>query len=102
MNKFIVAIGTMAIVGMGAGVGVAADPILEKEAKPTLGERLTNYTVKGTLMRIDGEYLWVKDTGGRDVRLHVDQSTKQEKVVAGDKIKAYITIEGHMTTLQRK
>jgi hypothetical protein len=87
---------------MGAGVGVAADPMLDKEAKPTLGERLTNYTVKGTLLRIEGEYLWVKDTGGRDVRIHVDQSTKLDKVAAGDKIKAYITTEGHTTTLQRE
>ena len=102
MRKITVSICTLVIVGMGMGIGVATEPILEKEAKPTLGERLTNYTVKGTLMRIEGQYLWVKDTEGRDVRLHVDQSTKLDKVAAGDKIKAYITTEGHTTTLQRE
>jgi hypothetical protein len=36
MNKITVSVCTMAIVGMGAGVGVAADPMVEKEAKPKL------------------------------------------------------------------
>lgn len=102
MKRIAVSICTMAIVGMGAAIGAATEPMSDKEAKPTLGERLTNYTVKGTLMRVEGDYLWVKDTDGRNVRLHVDQSTKLDKVSAGDKIKAYITTEGHTTTLQRE
>lgn len=72
-----------------------------KEATPTVGERLTKDTVKGSLMRVDGEYYWVKDTDGKEVRLHVDASTKLDKVVKGAKVKAYITESGHTTTLQR-
>jgi hypothetical protein len=34
----------------------AANPMSDNEAKPTLKERITKDTVKGTLMRIDGEY----------------------------------------------
>jgi hypothetical protein len=79
----------------------AADPMSDKEAKPTLGERVTKDTVKGTLMRVDGEYYWVKDTDGKEVRLHVDASTKLDKVIKGDRVKAYVTDTGHTTMLQR-
>ena len=89
------------MLGFGAGIAGAADPMLGKEATPTLGERITKNTVKGTLMRVDGEYYWVKDTDGKEVKLHVDASTKLDKVVKGDRVKAYITDEGHTTTLQR-
>ena len=89
------------MLGFGAGIAGAADPMLGKEAKPTLGERITKDTVKGTLMRVDGENYWVKDTDGKEIRLHVDASTKLDKVVKGDRVKAYITDEGHTTTLQR-
>ena len=92
---------TVVILGFGAGIVGAADPMAEKEAKPTLGERITKDTVKGTLMRVDGEYYWVKDADGKEIRLHVDASTKLDKVVKGDKVKAYITDQGHTTTLQR-
>jgi len=92
---------TVAILGFGAGIVGAADPMTDKEAKPTLGERFTKDTIKGTLMKMDGEYYSVKDTDGKEIRLHVDRSTKLDKVVVGDKVKAYITDRGHATTLQR-
>jgi hypothetical protein len=89
------------MLGFGAGIAGAANPMSDKEATPTLGERITKDTVKGTLMRVDGEYYWVKDTDGKEVKLHVDTSTKLDKVVKGDRVKAYITDQGHTTTLQR-
>ena len=92
---------TVMIFGFGAGIVGAADPMLGKEATPTIGERLTKDTVKGTLMRVDGVNYWVKDTDGKEVRLHIDSSTKMDKVMIGDKVKAYITDSGHTTTLQR-
>ena len=101
MTKFTPSILAVAILGIGVGISEAADPMAGKEASPTIGERLTKDTVKGTLMRVDGEYYWVKDTDGKEVRLHVDASTKLDKVVKGDKVKAYITDQGHTTTLQR-
>ena len=95
---------TLALLGPGAGLGSvrAADPMSDKEAKPTLGERITEGMIQGTLMGVEGEYFWVKDNAGRDVRLHVDQSTKLDKVAVGDKIKAYVTDELHVTTVQRE
>lgn len=101
MTKFTPSILAMAILGVGAGTLEAADPMSGKEAKPTIGERLTKDTVKGTLMRMDGEYFFVKDNDGKEIKLHVDNSTKLDKVVVGDKVKAYMTDQGHATTLQR-
>jgi hypothetical protein len=72
-----------------------------KEASPTLKERITKDTVNGTLMKVEGEYYWIKDNDGKEVKIHVDKSTKMDKVDAGDTVKAYITEKGHTTTLQR-
>ena len=99
--KLILAILTVVMFGFGAGIAGAADPMSDKEATPTLGERFTKDTIKGTLMKMDGEYYWIKDTDGKETRIHVDKSTKLDKVVVGDKVKAYITDKGHTTTLQR-
>ncbi len=87
---------------LGASAALAADPMSEKEASPTIKERLTKDAVSGTLMKIDGEHYWIKDNDGKEVRIHVDKSTKLDKVVEGDHVKAYITEKGHTTTLQRQ
>ena len=70
--------------GFRAGLVGAADPMSNKEAKPTLGERFTKDTVKGTLMKMDGEYYSIEDTDGNEIKLHVDKSMKLDKVVVGD------------------
>jgi hypothetical protein len=90
------------VLSFSAGTVLAADPMKEKEAKPSMGERLTKDAVKGTLMKIDGEYYVIQNTDGEQVRVHVDKSTKLDKVVEGDKVKAYVTDKGHVTTLQRQ
>ncbi len=79
----------------------ATDPMDEKEASPSLGERLTKDAVTGTLMKMDGEHYVIKDEDGEQHRIHVDKSTKMDKVIEGDKVKAYVTEKGHTTTLQR-
>ena len=101
MIKLTTSILTVAILGVGTGIAEAANPMSDKEAKPTLGERVTKNTIKGTLMKIEGENIWIKDTDGKESRIHVDKSTKLDKVVVGDTVKAYITDQGHTTTLQR-
>ncbi len=101
MIKVTLSMLTVVILGLGAGIVGAADPMADKEAKPTLGERFTKDTIKGTLMKMDGEYYSIKDTDGKESKIHVDKSTKLDKVVVGDKVKAYITDRGHATTLQR-
>ena len=89
------------ILSAGMGVSYAADSLAEKDAGPTVKERLTKDTIKGTLMRKDGEYYFIKDTEGEVQRIHVDKSTKSDTVKPGDMVKAYVTDQGHTTTLQR-
>jgi len=88
-------------VGSWTAVVQAANPMSDKEASPTLGERLTKDAISGTLMKMEGEYYWIKDNDGKETKVHVDKSTKMDKVVVGDHVKAYITDRGHTTTLQR-
>jgi hypothetical protein len=86
------------------GTGIAAqsaNPMSEKEASPTLKERLTKDMIKGTLMRTEGEYYFIKDNDGKEQKIHVDTSTKLDKVLPGDMLKAYVTDQGHTTTLER-
>jgi hypothetical protein len=85
----------------GIPLAIADDPMSEKEAKPAMKERLTEKTVKGDVLKIEGEQLVVRDSDGKEVRLHMDRTTKMDKVVPGDKVKAYYTEKGHVTTLQR-
>ncbi len=102
MSRYIRIVTMIVVLDFGAGTILAADPMKEKEATPSIGERLTKDAVKGTLLKIDGEYYVIKDNDGKQVRVHVDKSTKLDKVVEGDKVKAYVTDEGHVTTLQRQ
>lgn len=88
--------------GLSVGPVLAADPMKDKEASPSIKERLTKDAVTGTLLKLDGEYYTIKDDDGKQHRVHVDKSTKLDKVVEGDLVKAYVNDQGHVTTLQRK
>jgi uncharacterized protein YjdB len=102
MNRIVGIVAITAVVTLGVGSALAADPMKDKEASPTLSERLTKDAVTGTLMKIDGEQYVVRDKDGKLIRMHVDKSTKLDKVIEGDKVKAYVTEDGHTTTLQRQ
>ena len=85
----------------GSGVTYAADPISEKQASPTLKERLTTDIIQGTLRKTEGAFYYIKDNAGKEQWIHVDKSTKVDNVMPGDKVKAYVTDQGHTTTLER-
>ena len=101
MDKGMGMVVLLAAMSFGAGPTLAADPMKEKEASPTLGERITKDAIKGTLMKKSGEYYTIKDNDGIEHKVHVDKSTKLDTVGEGDKVKAYVTDKGHVTTLQR-
>ena len=101
MKTGILSMLAVGLLGFGTGVTYAADSLAEKDATPTIKERLTKDTVKGTLMTIEGEYYSIKDNDGKVHKIHVDKSTKLDKVLAGDMVKAYVNDQGHTTTLQR-
>jgi hypothetical protein len=53
-------------------------------------------TIKGDLLRIDGGFYMVKDTAGKEIRLHVDKTSQLDGTFkAGDKIEAQATEKGH-------
>ena len=89
------------LVSGGGGLAFAADPMKENEATPSIGERITKDAIKGTVMKMEGKFYQIKNTDGELVRVHVDKSTKLDKVVEDDMVKAYVTDKGHVTTLQR-
>ena len=102
MKKLVLSIILTLIAGVGVGmVAWADDPMSKKEARPDLKERLFKDSVKGTLMKTEGESYWIKDDDGKETKIHVDMSTKMDKVIVGDKVKAFLTEKGHATTLQR-
>ena len=101
MKTGILSMLVVGLLGLGIGVTYAADSMAEKEATPTIKERLTKDTIKGTLMNMEGEYYFIKDNDGKQHKIHVDKSTKLDKVLPGDMVKAYVTDQGHTTTLQR-
>ncbi|UVT17437.1 MAG: hypothetical protein H8K04_07830 [Nitrospira sp.] len=101
MKTALLTILAVGLLSSGIGVAYAADPMAEKEASPTIKERLTKDTIKGTLLNMEGEYYSIKDEDGKSYKIHVDKSTKLDKVVVGDLVKAYVTDQGHTTTLQR-
>ena len=91
----------MAVLLTAVPLGLAADPMAGKEADPGFKERVTQETVKGDVVRVTGEQIVIQDTDGKEVRLHADQTTKMDKVMPGDRVKAWITEKGHVTTLKR-
>jgi hypothetical protein len=101
MKTGLISMLVVGLLGSGIGVTYATDAMTEKETSPTIKERLTKDTIKGTLMNIEGEYYFIKDDNGKERKIHVDRSTKLDKVMPGDMVKAYVTDQGHTTTLQR-
>ncbi len=108
MKAGILSMLVVGILNSGLGTAYSAAPTAEQEANPTIDERLTQDTITGTLtrkegilIRKEGAYYYIRDDAGEVQKIHVDKSTKLDKVVAGDLVKAYVTDQGHTTTLQR-
>ena len=86
--------------GVGSGTAGATHPMPDQTA-PTLLERMTEETVKGRLMMIEGDQLVIEVTTGQAIKLHVDENTKMGEIMVGDNVKAYVNDSGYVTTLQR-
>lgn len=73
-----------------------AEPIPTDSSKAAESE----LTIKGDVQMIEGEFYFVKDTTGHQVRLHVNNETKlEDRIKVGDKIEAMVTSEGHATSI---
>jgi uncharacterized protein YdeI (BOF family) len=81
---------------MAIGVGMASLSFSADMAAPS------TQTVKGDLLKIDGEFYVVKDTSGKEVRLHVDKTSQLDGTFkAGDKIEAQATDKGHASSIKQ-
>jgi len=92
MKKLIVPFMFAMILGVGmASLSFAAGDIAEPSTQ----------TVKGDLLKIDGEFYVVKDTAGKEVRLHVDKTSQLDGTFkAGDKIEAQATDKNHAGSIK--
>lgn len=58
-------------------------------------------TVKGDLLRIDGDFYLLKDRAGKEIRLHVDKTSQLDGTFKpGDKIEAQATETGHAKSIR--
>ena len=94
MNKVVVPFMFAMVLGFGmASLSLAAGDM----ANPS------TQTVKGDLLKIDGEYYVVKDMAGKEVRLHVDKTSQLDGIFkAGDKIEAQTTDKGHASSSKQE
>jgi uncharacterized protein YdeI (BOF family) len=54
------------------------------------------HTIEGQVLKIDGSTYTVRDSAGRELRIHVDQNTQSDSTIkVGDRVKARI---GHVPT----
>jgi uncharacterized protein YdeI (BOF family) len=92
MKKLIVPFMFALVVGVGmASLSFAAGDM----AAPS------TQTVNGDLLKIDGEFYVVKDTAGKEVRLHVDKTSQLDGTFkAGDKIEAQATDKAHASSIK--
>ncbi len=59
-------------------------------------------TLKGDVLKIEGESYILKDPTGMEVRVHVDQTSQLESdFKVGDKVEAQVTDKGHAQSIKR-
>ena len=92
MKSLISSMVLAAIVSFGLSTWTyAADVMAAPESK----------TITGDLLKIDGEFYVVKDSAGKEVRLHVDKTSKLDGAFkAGDKVEAQATDKGHALSVK--
>lgn len=85
----------------GIGEQTARAPARSAPEEDVKGE-----VVRGKILKIENEFFTVKNTAGKEVRLHVDKNThrgqvnlKDEEFKEGDRIEAYMSPKGHALTI---
>jgi hypothetical protein len=79
-----------------ASLGHGVEPIPTDSSNAAASD----LTIKGDVQMIEGEFYFVKDTTGHQVRLQVNNETKlEDRIKVGDKIEARVTSEGHVTSI---
>ena len=91
MKKFIGSFAFALVLGVGmASLSFAAGDM----ATPS------SQTVKGDLLKIDGEFYVVKEMPGKEIRLHVDKTTALDgSINVGEKVEAQATEKNHAVSI---
>jgi ribosomal protein S1 len=57
--------------------------------------------IKGEVLRIDGDHLFVKGEDGKEVRIHIDETTKMsdKKLDQGELIEATVNEQNHALSI---
>jgi hypothetical protein len=84
------------VVAMALSIGIAT----LSYAATDMAAPLTQ-TVTGDLLKIEGDFCVVKEMAGKEVRLHVDQTTQLEGTIkVGDKVEAQATDKDHALSIK--
>src|SRR3989442_1839937 len=79
-----------------ASLGHGSEPIPTDSPKGAASD----LTIKGDVQMIEGEFYFVKDTTGHQVRLHLNNETKlEDRIKVGAKIDAVVTPHAHVMAL---
>ena len=66
----------------------------------TMKQHESSKTIKGTVLRIEGPNYFVKTAeDGKQIRLHIDKTTKMNLVATGDKVMAKIGDQDHVESI---
>ena len=58
-------------------------------------------TIKGDLLKVDGEFYVMKDMAGKEIRLHVDKTSQLDGTFkAGDKIEVQATEKNNAVSIR--
>ncbi len=93
--------------GMGSGSGLGSDSSgmgsgSSGMGQPGMGSTQGGKSITGEILRIQDDLYYVKDASGKEVVLHVDESTqKSGEFQEGDSFKAEVTEGDHVLTIEK-
>ena len=103
----VISCGFVLCVGLSDANGEGNGVLGEGESGPTViqedqtGRGPGDEAIKGEVLRVEGDHLFVKAENGKEVRMHIDQTTrKNHKIpVQGELIEAIVNEEGHALSI---
>ena len=83
-----------------SGVASSTEKIGDVPSGKAIGDAPPGKTIKGEVLRIDGETYSVKNgEDGKVVRLHVDKTTQKNTVAPGDNVEAKFNDQNHAISI---
>ena len=82
-------------------VGCAKTAVEKRAAAPDLSERIKRDAITGEVTGVGTNYVAIQQVTGETTRVRVDDNTKMDHLMKGDRVKAYVTEDGYASTIQR-